>query len=46
LTVFRDQEFSGDMGSNAVNRIANVQGLRAGQFAEDAGPMSHPIRPE
>jgi len=46
LTVFRDQEFSGDMGSKAVKRIESVRGLRAGQFAEDAGPMSHPIRPE
>ncbi|GKZ00453.1 hypothetical protein MPSEU_000997800 [Mayamaea pseudoterrestris] len=46
LTVFRDQEFSGDMNSKAVNRIENVRGLRARQFAEDAGPMSHPIRPE
>jgi aminopeptidase N len=46
LTVFRDQEFSGDMGSNAVKRIEDVQSLRARQFAEDAGPMSHPIRPE
>lgn len=46
LTVFRDQSFSGDMGSNAVKRIEDVLGLRAGQFAEDAGPMSHPIRPD
>jgi len=46
LTVFRDQEFSGDMGSNAVKRIEDVASLRARQFAEDAGPMSHPIRPE
>jgi len=46
LTVFRDQEFSGDMGSNAVKRIEDVGALRARQFAEDAGPMSHPIRPE
>jgi len=46
LTVFRDQEFSGDMGSKAVKRIEDVQSLRARQFAEDAGPMSHPIRPE
>lgn len=46
LTVFRDQEFSGDMGSNDVTRIENVKGLRGRQFAEDAGPMSHPIRPE
>jgi hypothetical protein len=44
--VFRDQEFSGDMNSKAVNRIENVRALRARQFAEDAGPMSHPIRPE
>jgi aminopeptidase N len=46
LTVFRDQEFSGDMNSKAVNRIENVRGLRAGQFRQDAGPMSHPIRPD
>lgn len=46
LTVFRDQEFSGDLNSKAVNRIENVRGLRARQFAEDAGPMSHPIRPD
>jgi len=46
LTVFRDQEFSGDMGSKDVTRIENVRGLRGRQFAEDAGPMSHPIRPE
>jgi len=46
LTVFRDQEFSADMGSAAVKRVEDVRGLRARQFAEDAGPMSHPIRPE
>ena len=46
LTVFRDQEFSGDMGSNAVKRIEDVRSLRGRQFNEDAGPMSHPIRPE
>ena len=46
LTVFRDQEFSGDMNSKAVNRIENVRGLRGRQFSEDASPMSHPIRPE
>ena len=40
LTVFRDQEFSGDMGSNAVKRIESVASLRGRQFAEDAGPMS------
>ena len=46
LTVFRDQQFSGDMGSSAVKRIEDVRTLRARQFNEDAGPMSHPIRPE
>jgi aminopeptidase N len=47
LTVYRDQEFSGDMmNSHAVKRIEDVNALRARQFAEDAGPMSHPIRPE
>ncbi|RKF20205.1 aminopeptidase N [Alginatibacterium sediminis] len=46
LTVFRDQEFSSDLGSRSVNRIKNVRTLRGHQFAEDAGPMAHPIRPE
>ncbi len=46
LTVFRDQEFSSDLGSRAVNRINNVKLLRTAQFAEDASPMAHPIRPE
>ena len=46
LTVFRDQEFSADMGSAAVKRINDVRMLRAHQFAEDAGPMAHPVRPE
>jgi aminopeptidase N len=46
LTVFRDQQFSADMHSAAVNRIKNVRLLRSKQFAEDAGPMAHPIRPE
>lgn len=46
LTVFRDQEFSSDLGSRSVNRINNVKVMRAAQFAEDASPMSHPIRPE
>ena len=45
LTVFRDQEFTSDMQSRAVKRIADVRILRAHQFAEDAGPMAHPIRP-
>lgn len=46
LTVFRDQEFSSDLGSRAVNRIQNVRTIRGPQFAEDASPMSHPIRPD
>jgi len=46
LTVFRDQQFSADMHSAAVTRIKNVEVLRSLQFAEDAGPMAHPIRPE
>lgn len=45
LTVFRDQEFSADMNSRSVERIQSVLGLRAAQFAEDAGPTSHPIKP-
>lgn len=46
LTVFRDQQFSADMHSAPVTRIKNVRVMRAQQFAEDASPMSHPIRPE
>ncbi|HET6420403.1 MAG TPA: aminopeptidase N [Geobacteraceae bacterium] len=46
LTIFRDQEFSADMGSRAVKRIADVRLLRARQFPEDAGPLAHPVRPE
>jgi aminopeptidase N len=46
LTVFRDQWFSSDVTSHAVKRIEDVRGLRSRQFAEDSGPMSHPIRPE
>ncbi|MCG3188278.1 MAG: Aminopeptidase N [Burkholderiaceae bacterium] len=50
LTVFRDQEFSMDMlatpGARAIKRIHDVQALREVQFAEDAGPMAHPVRPE
>jgi aminopeptidase N len=46
LTVFRDQEFSSDMGSRAVKRIEDVSGLRRVQFQEDSGPMAHPIRPD
>ncbi|GLR46610.1 aminopeptidase N [Sphingomonas astaxanthinifaciens] len=46
LTVFRDQSFSEDMGSPAVQRIDQVRTLRAAQFPEDAGPLAHPIRPD
>ncbi|MCG6860915.1 MAG: aminopeptidase N [Chromatiaceae bacterium] len=46
FTVFRDQEFSADMGSRGVKRIEDVRALRARQFAEDSGPLAHPVRPE
>ncbi len=50
LTVFRDQEFSADMvgtdSGRAVKRIEDVRGLRRVQFAEDSGPMAHPVRPD
>jgi len=46
FTVFRDSEFSADMGSRTVKRVEDVSLLRTLQFAEDAGPMAHPIRPE
>ena len=46
LTVLRDRLFSADMGSAAVTRISDVLALRTAQFAEDRGPMAHPIRPE
>ena len=46
LTVFRDQQFSGDMRSHAVKRIDDVLMLRARQFREDNGPLAHPVRPE
>ena len=46
LTVFRDQSFSGDMRSHAVQRIQDVRALRARQFPEDAGPLAHPVQPE
>src|SRR5437588_10715807 len=45
LTVFRDQEFGADNYSRAVERVREVRELRGGQFAEDAGPMAHPVRP-
>jgi aminopeptidase N len=46
FTVFRDAEFSADMNSRTVKRIEDVAYLRTHQFAEDAGPMAHPIRPD
>ncbi|MBF0113053.1 MAG: aminopeptidase N, partial [Desulfamplus sp.] len=46
LTVFRDQEFSSDLNSRAVQRISDVKKLRTLQFPEDSGPMAHPVRPE
>jgi aminopeptidase N len=46
FTVFRDQSFSADMGSEAVKRIEDVRMLRAAQFPEDAGPLAHPVRPD
>ena len=46
LTVFRDQEFSADQRSRAVERISDVRGLRQIQFPEDSGPLAHPVRPE
>ncbi|MDB4847233.1 aminopeptidase N [Candidatus Pseudothioglobus singularis] len=46
LTVFRDQEFSSDLRSRAIQRITDVIQLKTRQFAEDSGPMAHPVRPE
>ncbi len=46
LTVFRDQQFTGDMRSRAVKRIDDAMVLRAHQFREDNGPLAHPVRPE
>ena len=46
FTVFRDQEFSSDLNSRVVQRIGDVDRLRTYQFQEDAGPMSHPVRPD
>ena len=46
LTVYRDQEFSSDQRSRAVQRIADVQQLRATQFPEDNGPLAHSVRPD
>jgi aminopeptidase N len=46
FTVFRDSQFSADMHSPTVKRVENVRLLRTAQFAEDAGPTAHPIRPQ
>ena len=46
LTVFRDQQFSADQRSAAVQRVEDVKRLRTTQFIEDAGPLAHPVRPE
>jgi aminopeptidase N len=46
FTVFRDQEFSADLNSRGVKRIDDVNVLRLHQFAQDASPMAHPVRPD
>ena len=46
LTVFRDQSFTADLNSRPIKRIEDVLRLRQSQFAEDAGPTAHPIRPD
>jgi aminopeptidase N len=46
FTVYRDAEFSSDMNSRSVKRIEDVEALRTEQFAEDAGAMAHPVRPD
>ncbi len=46
LTVFRDQEFSADMTEKGIQRIRDVDTLKEKQFPEDAGPNSHPVRPQ
>ncbi|UTW57595.1 aminopeptidase N [Kordiimonas sp. SCSIO 12603] len=46
LTVFRDQEFSADLGSRSLKRIEDVKALRFSQFPEDGSPLAHPVRPE
>ncbi|SFV62667.1 Membrane alanine aminopeptidase N [hydrothermal vent metagenome] len=46
LTVFRDQEFTSDLQNRTIKRIDDVRYLRSSQFAEDSGPMAHPVRPE
>lgn len=46
LTIFRDQSFTADMNSPVVERISEVEVIRTSQFAQDGGPLAHPIRPE
>lgn len=46
LTVFREQQFTGDMNNHAETRIKDVRTLRASQFPEDSGPMAHPVQPD
>tara|TARA_B110000858_G_scaffold196728_1_gene256233 strand:+ start:8042 stop:10735 length:2694 start_codon:yes stop_codon:yes gene_type:complete len=46
FTVYRDSEFSADMGSRTVKRVEDVSFLQTVQFAEDGGPMSHSVRPD
>ena len=46
LTVFRDQEFSAETTSPAVQRIQDVRLIRTHQFAEDSGPTAHPVQPD
>jgi aminopeptidase N len=46
FTVFRDSEFSADMGSRTVKRVEDVSFLKTVQFAEDGGPMAHSVRPD
>ena len=46
LTVFRDQQFSADVGSPALRRIRDARLIRDHQFKEDGGPEAHPVRPE
>lgn len=46
LTVFREQQFSADMGSPIVKRINDVKQIRTRQYAEDSGPIAHPVRPD
>ncbi|WP_458790097.1 aminopeptidase N [Yoonia sp. MH D7] len=45
LTVFRDQQFTGDMRGHAIKRIEDAREMRAGQYPEDRGPLAHPVRP-